>query len=215
MAMTALWILEAYAVLGAVSAVIVLVRRGGGAWQARVGQAVMALVLWPFVLPVALAPGQEGACRVTEGRSERARRLDEVAHRLEECWRQATMESAWAAEQGREHQILDRFIMRLRAQQRRIEEMEAALAAAPASVKERLARLHEHAAAELEHSISLVEDLAAQLTLLRFSDLGNPSAARVERSHIEELLLRIESLAEASQPAGSETAPAPGTVARA
>jgi hypothetical protein len=213
--MTALWILEAYVVLGAVSAVIILVRRGGGAFQARVSHALVALVLWPFVLPVALAPGQAAGGALTEGRSERARRLDEVAGRLEECWRQASVESTWAAEQGREHQVLDRFILRLRFQLRRIEEMEAALAAAPASVKERLTRLHEHAVAELEHSISLVEDLAAQLTLLRFSDLGNPSAARVERSHIEELLLRIESLAEASQPAGGEASPAPGTVARA
>ncbi len=213
--MTALWILEAYVVLGAVSAVILLVRGGGGAFQARVSQALAALVLWPFVLPVALAPGQDTGCKPAEGRSERARRLDEVAGRLEECWRQASAESSWAAEQGREHQVLDRFILRLRSQLRRIEEMEAALAAAPASVKERLARLHEHAVAELEHSISLVEDMAAQLTLLRFSDLGNPSAARVERSHIEELLLRIEALAEASQPMGAETLPAAGTVARA
>lgn len=213
--MTALWILEAYVVLGAASALLVLVRRGGGAFQARVSQALAALVLWPFVLPVLLAPGQAARCTVTVGRSERARRLDEVAGRLEECWRQASVESAWAAEQGREHQVLDRFILRLRSQQRRIEEMEAALAAAPGSVRERLARLHEHAVAELEHSISLVEDLAAQLTLLRFSDLGNPSAARVERSHIEELLLRIEALAEASQPAGAEALPAAGTVARA
>jgi hypothetical protein len=213
--MTALWILEAYVVLGAVSAVIILVRRGGGAFQARVSQALIALVLWPFVLPVALAPGQATGCAVPEGRSERARRLDEVAGRLEECWRQASVESAWAVEQGREHQVLDRFILRLRFQLRRIEEMEAALAAAPASVKERLTRLHEHAVAELEHSISLVEDLAAQLTLLRFSDLGNPSAARVERSHIEELLLRIEALAEASQPAGVEASPTTGTVAQA
>ena len=79
---------------------------------------------------------------------------------------------------------MDRFIARLRAQQRRLEEMEAALAAAPASVKERLARLHEHAVAELEHSIGLVEDLAAQLTLLRFSIWATPSAARRgARSH--------------------------------
>jgi hypothetical protein len=76
-------------------------------------------------------------------------------------------------------------------------------------------RLYEHAAAELENSIGLVEDLAAQLTLLRFSDLGNPSAARVERGHIEELLLRIEALAEASQPLASDTPPAQGAVARA
>jgi hypothetical protein len=204
--MTALWILEGYVALGAVSAVLVLVlvRRSGGPLQARAGQAMVALVLWPFVLPVLLAPPEARGGVLKEGRSERARRLEEVAHRLEECWRQATLESAWAAEQGREHQVLDRFIARLRAQQRRLEEMEVALAAAPASVKERLARLYEHAVAELEHSIGLVKDLAAQLTLLRFADLGNPSAASVERGHIEELLLRIEALAEASQPLAIE-----------
>jgi hypothetical protein len=93
--------------------------------------------------------------------------------------------------------------------------MEATLATAPASVKERLSRLHEHAVAELEHSIGLVEDLTAQLTLLRFSDLGNPSAARVERSHIEELLLRIETLAEVSQPVETQAASSSDAVARA
>jgi hypothetical protein len=213
--MTALWILEAYVVLGLLSAVLVFVRGRGDTFQVRAGQALVALVLWPFMLPVLLAPGQAVGCAVTEGRSERARRLDEVAGRLEECWRQASVERAWATEQGREHQLLDRFVLRLRSQLRRIEEMEAALAAAPASVKERLARLHEHAVAELEHSIGLVEDLAAQLTLLRFSDLGNPSAARVERTHIEELLLRIEALAEASQPTGGEALAAVATGARA
>ncbi len=214
--MTALWILEAYVALGLASAVVVLVRREAGCpLPVRMGQALGALILWPFMLPVLLAPGQAAACVVTEGRSERARRLDEVAGRLEECWRQASVESKWATEQGREHQLLDRFILRLRSQQRRIEEMEVALAAAPASVKERLARLHEHAVAELEHSIGLVEDLTAQLTLLRFADLGNPSAARVERSHIEELLLRIDALAEASQPTEADAAPASGSVARA
>ncbi|WP_224240709.1 hypothetical protein [Hyalangium gracile] len=213
--MTALWILEAYVVLGVVSAVVVLVRGAGGTFGSRVGQALGGLVLWPFVLPLMLAPGTAPGSERKEGRSERARRLDEVAGRLEECWRQAAVERAWANEQGREHQLMDRFIARLRAQQRRLEEMEAALLAAPASVKERLARLHEHAVAELDHSMGLVEDLAAQLTLLRFSDLGNPAAARVERGHIEELLLRIEALAEASQPTAGDGLPATGTVARA
>jgi hypothetical protein len=212
--MTALWILKAYAVLGLASALLVLVRRGGGALPARAGQAVMTLLLWPFTLPVLLSPEQAAGGVATEGRSERSRRLDEVAGRFEEGWRQVSRDSKWATEQGREHQLLDRFILRLRSQQRRIEEMEATLATAPASVKERLSRLHEQAVAELENSIGLVEDLTAQLTLLRFSDLGNPSA-RVERSHIEELLLRIEALAEASQPLESQAAPAAGSVARA
>jgi hypothetical protein len=213
--MTALWILKAYVVLGGVSAALVLVRGGGGALRARAFQALCTLVLWPFMLPVLLAPGEDAGCAVREGRSERAQRLEEVTRRLEECWRQAAAESTWAAEQAREHQILARFISRLRSQERRLEEMGVALAAAPASVRERLARLYEHAVAELEHSIGLVEDLAAQLTVLRFSSLGNPSAARVERGHIEELLLRIEALAEASHPASSDAASAAGGVARA
>ncbi|HYO70720.1 MAG TPA: hypothetical protein VEU33_32035 [Archangium sp.] len=211
--MTALVILTAYVVLGAVAAGCAFVQKRGSALAERLAQALLALALWPFLLPVLLSPG-DGALRVERGhQSARARRLDEVTGRLEECWRQAAVESTWAAEQAREHRLLDGFVARLRTQERRLLEMEAALATAPASVKERLTRLYEHAAAELEHSIGLVEELAAQLTLLRFSGLGNPST-RVERGHIEELLLRIEALAEASQPGPSE-APPPAQVARA
>ncbi|HYO57952.1 hypothetical protein [Archangium sp.] len=205
--MTALVILTAYAVLGLVAAVFALVQKRGGSLASRLGQALLALALWPFLLPVLLTPGDASLRPERGNRSERARRLDEVTSRLEECWRQAAVESSWAAEQAREHRLLDGFVARLRAQERRLLEMEAALATAPASVKERLTRLYEHSAAELEHSIGLVEELAAQLTLLRFSDLGNPSAARAERGHIEELLLRIEALAEASQPIPGEAPP--------
>ncbi len=211
--MTALWVLKAYAVLGALAALAVLVR-GTGSLRTRAGQALLTGALWPFMLPVLLSPGEAAGCATTDTRSERSRRLDEVAARLEECWRQAAVDSAWASEQAREHQILERFVARLRAQERRLKEMEVALAAAPASVKERLQRLYEGAAAELEHSIGLVEDLSAQLTLLRFANLSNPMAARVERGHVEELLARIEALAEASQPV-HDAAPPPGNVARA
>lgn len=212
--MTALVILTAYAVLGGVAAACSVLQKRGGSLADRLGQSLLALVLWPFLLPVLLSPGDAARSPETGHRSERARRLEDVTGRLEECWRQAAVESSWAAEQAREHRLLDGFVARLRAQEKRLLEMEAALASAPASVKERLTRLYEHSAAELEHSIGLVEELTAQLTLLRFSSLGNPSAARVERGHIEELLLRIEALAVASQPGPSE-APPPAQVARA
>jgi hypothetical protein len=212
--MTALVILTAYAALGVVAALLTLFRKRGDTLAHRFGQALLTLALWPFLLPVLLSPGDAAPSPGRGHRSERARRLEEAMGRLEECWRQAAVESSWAAEQAREHRLLDGFVARLRAQERRLVEMEAALASAPASVKERLTRLYEHSASEMEHSIGLVEELAAQLTLLRFSDLGNPSAARVERGHIEELLLRIEALAEASQP-GANEAPPPAQVARA
>lgn len=212
--MTALVILAAYAVLGVAAAVLAFARKQGEPLGNRLGQALLTLALWPFLLPVMLSPGSAAPGPERGTRSERARRLDEATGRLEECWKQAAVESTWAAEQAREHRLLDGFVARLRAQERRLVEMEAALAQAPASVKERLTRLYEHSASEMENSIGLVEELAAQLTLLRFSGLGNPSAARVERGHIEDLLLRIEALAEASQPNAGE-APPPAQAARA
>jgi hypothetical protein len=202
--MTALVILAFYGAVGAVAAVGVLARRRGESVPSRLGQALLALGLWPFLLPVLLAPGEAPVRAGDTAESERTRRLEEAVGRLEASWRQVAVESTWAAEPAREHRLLEGFTARLRAQERRLREMEEALATAPASVKERLTRLYEHAGRELEHGIGLVEELSAQLTLLRFADLGNPSAGRVERRHIEELLLRIESLAEASQPLGGE-----------
>jgi hypothetical protein len=210
--MTAFIVLAAYAGIGLVAGVVVLVRRKGEL-AARLGQAVLAVVLWPFLLPALLSPGELVSPPLGTLYSARARRLEEVTRRLEECWRLAAVEGAWAAEQAREHRLLDAFVGRLRAQERRIVELETALATAPGSVRERLARLREHSVAELEHSIGLVEELAAQLTLLRFAGLGQPNAGKVERFHVEELLLRIESLAEASQPPGVGELPA--QVARA
>lgn len=212
--MTALVILGVYGVLGLGVAVHTFLQKRGTSLGEAMGQAVLALVLWPFLLPVLLAQAGPSLQPVKAAQSDRARRLEEVTRRLEECWRHASAENTWAAEQAREHRLLDGFVSRLRAQERRLLEMEEALTQAPESVKERLTRLYEHSASELAHSIGLVEELAAQLTLLRFSGLGNPSAVRVERGHIEELLLRIEALAEASQP-GAHEAPAETPAARA
>ena len=212
--MTALVILAVYGALGAGAALWALLRRREGSLVQAGGQALLTLVLWPFLLPVLLAGDAPPASPVRGAGSARSQRLEETMGRLEECWKQAAVESAWAADQAREHRLLDGFIARLRQQERRLVEMEKALEQAPASVKERLARLHAHAAAELEHSIGLVEELTAQLTLLRFSGLGNPTSVRVERGHIEDLLLRIESLAEASQPLAAEP-PVPAQGARA
>jgi uncharacterized coiled-coil protein SlyX len=211
--MTALFILAAYVGVGLVAGSVGLARRKGELSE-RLGQAALGLVLWPFLLPVFLSPGESTPPPVGSAEGARARRLEEVTRRLEECWRLAAAEGAWAQEQVREHRLLDAFVARLRAQERRIVELEAALATSPESVRERLARLHEHSVAELEHSIGLVDELAAQLTLLRFAGLGQPSAGRVERFHVEELLLRIEALAEASQPAAGAGEPPPH-VARA
>lgn len=206
--MTAILFLQVYALLGLAAAVLAFVRGSASSLPGKLGHALLALGLWPFLLPVVLAPGKAPAPADGGARSARFQRLDEIEGRLEACWKQAAAESTWAAQQARERRLLDGFLARIRVQERRLVELERALATAPASVRERLGRIHEHSVAELEHSVGLVEELAAQLTLLRFADLAAPTAQGVEREHVEELLLRIEALAEASDPQGPPRAQA-------
>jgi hypothetical protein len=132
-------------------------------------------------------------------KSERCCRLDAVACRLEEGWARAG--GAAQATEGRERLVLDGFVSRLRANDQRLGDLEAAIREAPPSVRERLVRLRDVTGAEIDQGVGVLEELAAQLTLLRFADLGEPSIAKAERDHIEDLLARIEALAEVS-PAG-------------
>ncbi|MGC4114622.1 MAG: hypothetical protein QM765_08430 [Myxococcales bacterium] len=199
--MTALVVIVAYLVIGCFSAIVVLVRQApapSGLGRGPTG--LLAVLLWPFMLPLAFAP--EAAVPVdapTSRKTDRAARLDAVARRLEQGWAKAGGTAAAAAE-GRERTVLEGFLARLRANDRRLAEMDEAIGQSPASVRERLQRLRDATLAEIDQGIALLEELAAQLTLLRFSDLGEPSTAKVERDHIEDLLARIEALAQPPQP---------------
>ena len=203
--MTALVVIVAYLVAGCFSAIVVLLRQGPAPLGlGRGATGLLAVLLWPFVLPLAFAPEAAVPVEAPTRKSDRAGRLDEVARRLEQGWARAG--HAAQATEGRERIVLEGFLARLRANDRRLAEVEEAISQAPASVRERLQRLRDASAAEIDQGIALLEELAAQLTLLRFADLGEPSTAKVERDHIEDLLARIEALAQPDSPAPSPAA---------
>jgi hypothetical protein len=194
--MTALVVLVVYLVAGCFSAIVVVLRPVPVASLGKGTTAAVTVVLWPFVLPLAVMSEAPVRLDGVAAKSERAQRLDAVARRLEEGWARAG--GAALATEGRERLGLERFLSRLRASERRLAEMEEAIRDSPASVQERLVRLRDATGAEIDQGVSLLEELAAQLTLLRFADMGDPSIARAERDHIEDLLARIEALAEVS-----------------
>jgi len=190
--MTALVVIVAYLVVGCFAAIVVVVRQAPSG-LGRAPTVLLSLVLWPFVLPLSFTPEAAVPVGGPAHRSARAARLDEVARRLEQGWARAG--HAAQATGGRERVGLEGFLSRLRASDRRLGELEEEIAQSPPSVRERLVRLRETTGVEIDQGISLLEELAAQLTLLRFADLGEPTAAKVERDHIEDLLARIEALA--------------------
>jgi len=202
---TATVLVIVYLGAGLVCAVILLLRGPAGAFG-RGPAALLALVLWPFLAPT-LWPGERGPAR--PGAGARLTRIDEAAARIEEGLRRAAPSAANLAGTGRERAVLDGFVARLRANELRLRDIEEAIATAPASVRERLVQLKDRSACELEKGIDLLEELGAQLILLRFADVGAPSAGKAERDHVEELLVRIESLAMLVEP-GEEGVHPPG-----
>ncbi len=184
--MTAHTLLGAYAAIGLVAAAFTLLRPLRTDRMGRPASAVLALALWPFLLPF-LLNGTGGAAREAD-------RLSLVANRLAEEWNRSGRSGLRAAD-GRERRVLDGFIDRLRADQVRLAELDSALDGAPESIRARLAELRDETRRELDEGVQLVEELAAQLVLLAFTDLQRPDSARLERTHVEALVARIEALA--------------------
>jgi hypothetical protein len=208
--MTAWVVAGCYVLLGCLAVVVVVRQPGRRLPYGRVATGLLTLVLWPFILP-AVVQG-EGAVPVATGNapgSARAARIDAVACRILEGWAQVSPGGA----EGRERAGIEAFIARLRRSDKRLGEVEATLPGAPGSVRDRLVRLRDLAATDTDKGIALLEELAAQMTLLRFADLAEPSAARVESDHIEDLLARIEALADVGstdahqRPAGQSGTP--------
>jgi hypothetical protein len=194
--MTAHRIVEAYLALGGVAAVAVLAGRTALPTRERVPLALLAVGLWPFLLPT-LLPGEavvRPALPSPEGGY--GPRLDALACQLQDGWARAGA----AATAERERRRVEGFLQRLRASAARLAELEAALPSAPERVRLKLGELRARTANELEQGLGLLEELLAQLTLLRFVGLGEDHGATAERDHVEELLARIESLAELNRP---------------
>lgn len=179
------YILIGYALIGLAVGLAVGVRGIPVGGLARGSSAIVAAALWPFVAPT-LLPARAGEDPRAIGRGDR---LAEIASRLRDDW------SRVPSPDPRGRSLLDSFVERLRAEESRIAEMESALAHAPASVLDRLARLRDATRAEVDQGIALLEELDAQLTLLRFS---GEAGTRSERARVQDLLAQIEAVVEVS-----------------
>ncbi len=182
--MAAVVVIVLYACIGFAVAVVVVLR-GRGKW----GSPVIAGVLWPFVLPTL---HESAAANAAGGLSDRARRLDRAAAALRVAW--AARADSLPGQDGRERDRLDGFIDRLRGLDQRVRELDEAMTDAPPALKEKLDRLRERTCAEFEQGLATLEDLCAQLTLLRFATVGQSA----DRMQLEALLARIAALAEVS-----------------
>jgi hypothetical protein len=178
-------IVAVYLLLGAAAAARALAR--GTSWPL----AAVTLLCWPFLLP---AP-QGGSSREAPRPDTDAGRLTALESALENAWRDA---AALGAGRPAERERIGRFVAHLRSLVARVEEMDRALATAAERVRGPLTQLRTRAAADVGEGLSLLEELVAQLTLLRFSGGPGGEAARHEKDHVEALLARIGALAEVS-----------------
>lgn len=166
------------------------------AWALRLGQPraiVLAMpVAWPFLGPTLRAPS------AAPSRSTDAARLQKLEAALEAAWTQA---ASLGAGRPAERERIGRFVAHLGGQILKVEEMDLALRDAADRLRGPLAQLRARAAADVAEGLALLEELVAQLTLLRFAGGPGGEAARHEKDHVEALLARIGALAEVSSAA--------------
>jgi len=182
--MSAFVIIVCYFVIGAGAAVAVVVQGKRFAGLRGPAAGAVVLVLWPFVLP---ALGGEPV-RVL-GSTPRQRRIEALAASFGGAARSAGVDLGTA-------QAIERFVLRLRSGDQRVVELDRALRDAPGSARDKLSQLRAHADHEVEQGCALLEEVVAQLTVLRFTE-ARTSAGR-EREGVEALLAQIEALAELS-----------------
>jgi len=153
-------------------------------------QTASMIALWPFLLPALNGPRTTPAQTSTDGA-----RLAALEKSLEAAWAEV---AALGAGRATERERMGRFVSHLRTQVARLEEMDRALTNAADRLRGPLAQLRARTAAEVGEGLVLLEELVAQLTLLRFTGGPGGEAARHEKDHVEALLARIGALAEVS-----------------
>jgi hypothetical protein len=187
--MSALVILTAYLVVGAGSAIAVAIERRTIGPIRGVPAAFLMLVLWPFILPGVFFGDTSPMPR--SGPHEA--RILPLAERARGLWASTRM-SGKGLDAVREQAAIDSFVEHLRANDRRLWELDRTLGEAPASVRLRLVELRVATSREIDEGLAILEELIGRVLVLRFSDPG--SELHSERERIEELLARIEAQAE-------------------
>lgn len=178
-------IIVIYAAIGAIAACFIAVQKIAVAGRTGAGAFVLMLIFWPFFLPTRLL---EAADEKQPGPVSTARkRIAEVGQSVRAAWSRSGPVDA------RERQVVESFLARLEERAIRLEELRATLLDAAPSIRSRLEELRAEADREIEGGLVLLELMAAQLTLLRFTGLTDAPAA--DRDQVEGLLARIEAMA--------------------
>ncbi len=190
--MAGLIVVAVYVVMGAGAAASV--RRK----EAHPLRPLLMLALWPFLLPAALF--SEPIPRA------RGRKIESLRDEIRVAFARAPGADA------REQRLVEAFAARALAEEQTILELEAALATAPPSVRSRLEELRDRSRGRIDRATGMLEEMLAQLTLLRFAALSSRSGEE-ERGRIEDLMARIEAAAEVAEMGGS-VSPASGGAPR-
>jgi hypothetical protein len=181
-------IIAVYVVVGAGAAVSVIHRE-----PKRSIRPVLMFFLWPFLLPPAL---------FREPLPIRAN------HRLAALREELRIALSRSTSDGREHRIVEAFVEQTMRDQQVMVELDAAIASSPARVRARLQDLRERSHQRIESAVGLLEEMLAQLTVLRFSELAAKNGEE-EKRKIEDLMAKIEALASLASDEGLRRAGLP------
>ena len=168
-------VIAVYVVVGAGAAIALFHRE-----RERPLRPVLMFFLWPFLLPAAFL--------VEPPLRARGHKLEALREEIRIALTRASTADA------REHRIVEAFVERTLLEERSVAELEEAIASSPASVRARLEELRDRSMRRIDAASAMLEEMLAQLTLLRFAELDAKSGED-ERRRIEDLLTRIETLA--------------------
>ncbi len=179
----------AYALVAVIAAGIAMRRRASvGAWSDARAWALVG-VLWPFLLP-GLVAAPPAVSRPAQG--PHAGRLAALSSALGV----ALDDPATAALLARPRAEIEDALQRLEQEARRLEALDRAIDGALPTARPRLEALRAKAEGQLAERLQLLEEVAAQLTVLRFVDLSAPEGARDEKLRVETLLAQLDALVE-------------------
>jgi hypothetical protein len=141
---------------------------------------LLMFVLWPFLLPATFL--------VEPALGGRGKKLEALREEIRIALARADRSDAHA------QRIVETFVERALIEARSVAELDAAIASAPLSVRDRLEELRDRSVHRIDAAAAMLEEMLAQLTLLRFAELDAKSGDD-ERRKIEDLVARIEALA--------------------
>ena len=169
--MTTAIIIGVYLLAGVATCVLAVVSR-----RANGVTALLLIPLWPLLGPALFQAGRrEGEDRlVVLVRSVRAQLGTSAA--------------------DREKRAIDGLLVHLLERRRRLDEVAAAKQSAPEKIHGRLDALGLQLAAELKAGEGLLEELSAQLMLVRLSGAQESGGHETDRVHVEELVASLEAI---------------------